>query len=154
MEALALMIPIVGSIGLFAMIAFIAMNNARTKQRQAELTAQVQTHLIDRFGSAPELVTFLQSPEGKQFLGGTATQSAPAVTARDRIIRGMGKAIVLGLLGLGFLAIAIWDRGAEGFFIAGAIVFALGVGYFLSALVSLKLSRNWGILEEQRSNAS
>jgi hypothetical protein len=153
MGELALMIPIVGSIGMFACIAFIVAVTARSRQRQAELRAEVQSRLIDKFSSAPEIVTFLQSPEGKHFLGGI--ESMPAMTARDRIIRTMSKAVVLSLLGVGFLACCIWpETRNEGFFIAGCILLALGVGYFLSALVSLKLSRNWGLMEPADSVTS
>jgi hypothetical protein len=148
---MVMLIPIIISVALFAMVGFIVAVKARARQRQAELQAQVQTRLIERFGSAPELVTFLQTPEGKDFLGGV--QSAPALHARDRIVSTMGRAIILGLLGLGFLAMCIWDETRnEGFVIAGCILLALGIGYFLAGLLSIKLSRNWGLMDQRQSS--
>jgi len=149
----AIFIPIVLGTGCFMMISFIVFVNSRAKQRRAEVQAQVQSKLIERFGTATELVSFLKTDEGKNFLGDI--ESAPAMNARDRIIRGMGKAIILGLLGIGFLTICIFpETRNEGFIIAGCILVALGLGYFLAALVSLKLSRNWGLMEPQHPDAA
>jgi hypothetical protein len=148
------LIPIVTTLGLFSMIVAIVIANARSRQRQAELNAEVQTRLIDRFGSAPELINFLQTPEGQKFLG-SGPNSGAAVSAQDRIIRSMGKAVVLTLLGAAFLLICLWpETRNEGFFIAGCILAMLGIGYFLSAIVSLKLSRNWGLIEQRSQQNS
>ena len=62
----------------------------------------MQTKLIDRFGSAPELVSFLHSPAGRQFV--TGVQSAPDVLTRERILSGFTRGVVLSTLGLAFMA--------------------------------------------------
>ncbi|MGZ7032776.1 MAG: hypothetical protein ACXVIJ_12490, partial [Thermoanaerobaculia bacterium] len=57
-------LPIIVISGAFV-VAIVAITHlARTRQRRAELQAEVQTKLIDRFSSAPELVDFLRSPTG------------------------------------------------------------------------------------------
>jgi hypothetical protein len=106
--------------------------------------SQVQTKLIDRFGTASELIEFLESPTGKQFLGDM--KEAPRHRAHDRILSSIRSAIVLSFLGIGFLSLGIpWDW--PGFEIPGAILLALGIGFFVAAFVSTKLSRSWGLID-------
>lgn len=73
-------IPVIGMLTSTAMVVLIVYFVAKSRQRRAELQAEVQTRLIDRFGTAPELIEFLQSPAGQQFVSGV--QSAPALMAR------------------------------------------------------------------------
>src|SRR5260221_2954452 len=141
MEAVAVLIPS----GFFIMVAFIVFTVARTKARQVELQSQVQARLIDRFATAPELVDFLHSQEGKQFLGGVET--LPRLNASDRILRGLRVGITCTFLGLGFLGLSLSrDLWPDGFLIAGGILTAIGVGNFISTFVSLRLSRAWGLM--------
>ena len=131
MDHFLILLPIFLGLGSFAMITLIVAIATRAKQRRAEIYAEVQTKLIDKFGSAPELLTFLKSEEGRKFLG--EIERAPKLNARDRIVRGMGKAVVIGLLCVGFLLLA------------------LGLGMLFSSLLSLKLSRDWGLMEQQET---
>jgi hypothetical protein len=146
MEAVAVLIPT----GFFIMVAFVVFIIARTKARQVELQSQVQTRLIDRFATAPELVDFLHSQEGKQFLGGVET--LPRLQAGDRILRGVRTGIICTFLGLGFLGLCLSQEvGNEGFLIAGAILTAIGIGNFISTYVSIRLSRAWGLMGQAAS---
>lgn len=131
-------IPVIGMLTSTAMVVLIVYFVARSRQRRAELQAEVQTRLIDRFGSAPELVEFLQSPAGQQFVSGV--QSAPALMARERIMSGFTRAIVLSMLGAAFLGLTFFYD--DDFAVPAAILFSLGIGYLLATLVSYKLSAN------------
>ncbi|MCU1349329.1 MAG: hypothetical protein JWO56_2359 [Acidobacteria bacterium] len=140
-----MLIPIICSLGFFFMVVAIVYVTTHSRQQRARYHADVQTKLIERFGTAPELVTFLQSEEGRQFLG--AVEAAPKYLAGDRILSGVRKAIVLSFLGAGFLLLCIPESiRNEGFMVAGGVLLALGLGYFVSTLVSLKLSRSWGLV--------
>src|SRR5207247_7023753 len=108
---------------------------------RAQAQAEVQTKLIERFSTSKEFIEFLQSPAGRQFVTGVEVTST--LYARDRIIGGFGRGIVLSLLGCGFLAIWIVGEG-RGFLYRGFILLGLGLGFFLSTLVSLTLSRSYG----------
>src|SRR5439155_226428 len=119
----------------------------RAKQAHAQYRAQVQEKLIARFNSGPELVEFLQSPTGKQFLGEAA--DAPKHKAYDRILAGIRNAIILGFLGLGFLGIAFFADHYWAMF-PGFILTGLGVGFLVSAIVTSKLSKSWGIIDGPR----
>ena len=137
--------PLVISLGFFGMIVWIVWiaNAARTRRAQAQ--AEVQTKLIERFSTSKEFIEFLQSPTGQRFVSGV--EATTALFARDRIIRGFGTGIVLALLGFGFLAIWIFDEN-RGFIYPGFILLGLGLGFFVSAFVSLKLSKRYGLIDQ------
>lgn len=129
-------IPIVGTLASSAMVVLVVYFVTRARQRRVEAQVEMQTKLIDRFGSAPELVNFLHSPAGRQFV--TGVQTAPDVLTRERILSGFTRAIVLSSLGLAFLFLTfLYD---EDWAVPASIVFSLGIGYFLATLISYKLS--------------
>ena len=132
------LIPIFGILSSSAMVVLIVYFVSRSKARRAEVQAEVQTRLIDRFGSAPELIEFLQSPAGRQFVNGV--QSAPALLTRERILSGFSRAIVLSMLGAAFLGLTFWYD--DDFAVPASIILALGIGYLLATFVSWRLSRN------------
>ncbi len=132
----------------FAMIAVVVAVVARTRQRGSEIRAEVQAKLIERFSSAPEFLSFIQTEEGKKFLG--QVESAPKLNTRDRIIRVMARSLVVGSLGVGFLIIGFLPQTDNGFcVVAGFLLLTLGGGLFFSALLSLKLSRDWGLMDNE-----
>lgn len=132
------LIPIFGIVSSSTMVVLIVYFVSRAKARRAEVQAEVQSRLIDRFGSAPELVDFLQSPAGRQFV--TGVQSAPALLARERILSGFSRAIVLSMLGAAFLALTFWYD--DDFAVPASILFSLGIGYLLATFVTWRLSRH------------
>jgi hypothetical protein len=140
-EAVAM--PMVISIAFFGMVVWIVWLSVSAKNRRMQAQTEVQTKLIDRFGTSKEFIEFLQSPAGQRFVSGVEVTSA--LYARDRIIRGFGTGIVISLLGLGFLAIWLADHN-DGFIYPGFILLGLGLGFFFSALVSLKLSKHYGLI--------
>lgn len=131
------------SLGSFAMIATIVWLGVHAKNRKATLQAEVQTRLIDKFSNAPEFVDFLNSDTGKQFL--TGIDKMPKLMARDRIVGGVSRGLILTLLGAAFIAIWIADSNV-GFMYPGFILAGLGIGFFISTLVSLKLSQRFGLI--------
>jgi hypothetical protein len=151
MEEGFVFMPVVISLGFFAMIVWIVWLGTNAKNRRAQAQAEVQTKLIERFSTSKEFIEFLQSPSGQRFVSGVEVTTA--LYARDRIIRGFGTGIVISLLGLGFLAIWVFDHN-DGFIYPGFILLGLGAGFFLSAVVSLKLSRSYGLIERAQSSAT
>jgi hypothetical protein len=136
MEDGLVFIPILGIICSSAMVVLVVMLITRSRQRKVEVQVEMQSKLIDRFGSAPELIQFLQSPAGQQFVSGV--QVAPALLTRERILTGFTRAIVLTMLGASFLLLTFWID--NDFAVPAAILFALGIGYLLATFVSYKLS--------------
>src|SRR5436190_16423673 len=131
-EVAMVFIPIIISVGFFMMIAFIVWANANTKSQQARYNAEVQTKLIDRFGSGPEMIEFLKSPEGQQFA--TGISKLPKLAARDRVVGGFTRAIFLTFLGVAFLTLEFTEMENPGFLITGAILTALGLANLVSSI--------------------
>lgn len=132
-------IPIVGMVTSTAMVIWVVALVTRARQRRVEAQVQMQSKLIERFGSAPELIEFLQSPAGRQFVAGV--QGAPVALARERIMSGFTRAILLTALGVAFMFIAFWEHDS-GWIIPAAIVFSLGIGYLLATFVTYRFSRS------------
>ena len=130
------MIPIVGILASSVMVVMVVYFVAQARTRRVEVQVEMQGKLIDRFGSAPELIEFLQSPAGREFVGGV--QSAPANYARERIMSGFSRAIILSMLGAAFLALTFFYD--DDFAVPAAILFSLGIGYLLATMVSYRLS--------------
>jgi peptidoglycan/LPS O-acetylase OafA/YrhL len=113
-------------------VYFVTQGRARRVQAQVEM----QSRLIDRFGSAPELVQFLHSPAGREFVAGV--QGAPAALTRERLMSGFTRSIVLTSLGCAFVYLNVmWE---DDFAIPAAILLFLGIGYMIATFVSYKLS--------------
>jgi hypothetical protein len=143
MDGALILIPITISITFFAMVAFIVWAGTNAKNRRAAVQAEVQTRLIDKFSNAPEFVDFLNSDTGKQFL--TGVDKMPQLMARDRIVGGVSRGVIMMLLGVAFIAIWIADSNI-GFMYPGFILVGLGVGFFISTLISLKMSQRFGLI--------
>src|SRR6188508_1674376 len=130
------MIPIVGILASFSAAVLIVFFVTQARRRRVELQAEMQTKLIERFGSAPEMIAFLQSPAGREFVAGV--QTAPINQLRERILGGFTRSIVLTALGVAFMFLTFYD--SNDFVVPGAIVLSLGIGYFIATIVSWKLS--------------
>ena len=130
------LIPIVGIISSSVTVVLIVYFVTRGRSRRVEAQVQMQTRLIDRFGSAPELVEFLHSPAGRNFVAGV--EGAPAALTRERLMGGFTRAIVLTALGAAFLFLTFYIDDA--FAVPAAILFFLGVGYLVATYVSYKLA--------------
>ncbi|HEX6178271.1 MAG TPA: hypothetical protein VF057_07920, partial [Thermoanaerobaculia bacterium] len=99
---------------------------------------EVQTKLIERFGSSAELVEFLKSNTGRDFVHGVQQGSVSVVA--ERSIAGIRKAVVLTFIGLGLLV--IWFVSEAEWVSWFAILFiSLGLGYLAAAYVAMRLSR-------------
>jgi len=131
-------IPVISIAGGIAMIIVMSLAATRTRQHQAELKANVQMKLIERFGSADDFLKFVRTDEGKQFLG-----DAPKIAKRG-MVGGVRVGIIMTSIGLAFVGLAfINDRD---WFVPAFILLGLGLGFFISALVSMRMAKK---LEDQ-----
>jgi len=138
-------VAIFGSVGFYlAAIAGIWIVS-RARSQRAQIHAEMQTKLVERFGSAPELVEFLQSPAGQQFITGVDT--LPRFLAREKIISGVRTAIIFATVGVGFLALCIDPDIRNSFLLfVGTMLIAIGIAFLLAAVASVKLSRSLGLM--------
>lgn len=129
-------VPIVGLISSTVMVVLVVFFVTQGRSRRVQAQVEMQSRLIDRFGSAPELVQFLHSPAGREFVAGV--QGAPAAMTRERLMSGFTRSIVLTSLGCAFVYLNVtWE---DDFAIPAAILLFLGIGYMIATFVSYKLS--------------
>lgn len=146
-------IPIILGVAFFIMVSWIVFVNSRSRQARAKMQAEMQTKLIERFNSAPELAEFLQSPAGKKFVSGM--EELPSISIRNRILFGWTRSVVLTFLGLAFLALCIPDYTRdEGWLVSGAICLALGLAFFVSTIIAQRLSKSWGMTPDSPQQQS
>lgn len=131
-------IPLFGMVTSTFTVVFIVYIVTAARTRRLEAQVQMQTKLIERFGSATELVEFLHSPAGRQFVAGV--QSAPLAMARERILGGFTRSIILTALGVAFLAIGL-VQGEDFWYIPASIILSLGVGYLLATYVAWRFAK-------------
>lgn len=131
------MIPLVAIIANVIMVVLIVYFVTRTRQRRAELQVEMQSRLIDRFSSPAELVQFLHSDAGRNFMTGVEASSTQAT--RNKLMSGFNRAIILLCLAAAFLFIAIFN-GEEDAYVAMALLGALGLGFLIATFVSYKLA--------------
>lgn len=133
----------VATVVTFATICFVAWVTSRAKTIAARAQAEAQMKLIERLESGAQLVEFLKSAEGRQFV--RELQQAPRSVAAAEVLGGIRKGIVVGMLGLGFLAVAcFWPN--LGMIMPGFLLLSLAIGFCVSTLISFRLARSWRVL--------
>ena len=127
-------------IGFVIWTIFSTIRRSKTERLQAEL----QTKLLEKFGSGQELLAYVQSDAGTQFLDSLTMEQR---TPHGRILSAAQASVILVLLGLALLFLrGRVSGGDEGFLVSGTIILSLGVGFGLSAALSYFLSKSFGLL--------
>jgi hypothetical protein len=125
--------------------------------RLSRVQADVHTKLLDRLTTNEDLLTYIQSPAGRRFLESApiTLETEPRATSApvSRIIWSLQAGLVLAALGSGFWFVQqkVSTEAAEGFFIIGVIVFALGVGFTASAVLAYVVSVRLGLVQRPKS---
>lgn len=141
------LIPIVISLGFFGMIVLLAAFAAQRRKAEAEARAQVQTRLLDKFGSSKEFVDFLQTDTGRNFL---ASNQPHAGDAKKRILTALTWGVTTSFAGLAFVVISAsrFVDDEYGMMVPGVILLSIGVGILISSFLSYRLSKSWGMLSD------
>lgn len=131
---------------------------AALKQRANTRTrAEIYNRLIDKFGTAPEFIQFLQSDAGLKFIEENMAQSgATTLAPLGKILASIQIGLVLALLGAGLLVTGNILGGSLsgdsyiGLAVGGCVGLMVGTGLLISAAVSYRLCKAWGILMTNR----
>jgi hypothetical protein len=111
--------------------------------------AEVYNRLIDKFGTAPELVDFLQSNAGLRFI---EEQTVEVSQPLSKILGSIRLGVSLALIGGGMLIVAnLWDRTlGEDLYIVialgGTVALTAGAGFVIAAAISYKLCKSCGLI--------
>lgn len=130
---------ICGILFLFGLLLVLAVGLLHRKRRDS-----VQKTLIEKFGSAHDLGTFLGTPGGERFIDSLANRINDP---RQSVLASIRGGIILSMLGLGCWLVALWGKmPAMG--IPALLLACLGVALLVSALVSYRLSKAWGLFDQ------
>lgn len=144
MDFLAPMLVLITTALVFGSVLRSYFLNRRLRDN-ARLWVELQGKVVDRFGSAPEVVRYLESDAGQRMLEGQVTSSAsPHARVLDAVHTGL--LVLLGGLGLR-AASGVGDAEVRAVLqMVGTVGAILGFGFLLSAAVSWFLLRRWGLL--------
>jgi hypothetical protein len=132
---------------MFGWIAWTIFSSIR-RYKIARLQAEVQNKLLDKFGSSPELLAYVQTEAGKRLLDSLAVEQQRTWSPHMRIIGALQAGVILIALGLGLEFMTRVDEGGHGFFISGGLTLALGIGFSLAGAVSYYLSKSFGLFDK------
>lgn len=146
-------VPIVAIIMVFGGIVavFWVVFSTIRRLKVARIQSEVHSKLIDKLGSSPEFLTFLDSDAGKQLVASLGIEQ-PSREPYGRILTSVQVGVILLLVGIALLILGgHFANAAEGFFILGGLAVALGAGFLISAGLSYRLSKTFGLFERERT---
>jgi hypothetical protein len=143
---------------LIAMAAWFVWLDAKRRQARIEAHTDLQHRLLEKFSSPQDVAQFLQTEGGRRFLQGLTADTGQAAR---RILRAMQVGVVFSLVGLAGIGLGVIypnvdpggyvhpNRGV----IIGALVLAFGAGFLISAVLSYRISKAWGLLKTDANGA-
>ena len=145
--AIEFIMPMVASLGFFALIAwivFVIVDGGRRKE-QLKVSSTFHGKVLEKLGSTAEFGAFLETDGGKQLMK-SLTVEGPS--AKTRILGSTQTGIVCTAVGLAMLILGgIFYYLRDGLWVLGGIVTACGVGFIVSTIASYRLSKALGILD-------
>ena len=121
--------------------------------RLSKIQVEVHTKLFDRLTANEDLLAYIQTPAGRRFLEAAPIAMEPADSALGsparRVLWAVQAGLVLAAGGIGLLVVS-WrtpPEVAQAISVIGVLALALGIGFVLSAGVSLLLSKRLGLFE-------
>jgi hypothetical protein len=136
--------------GLLVTVCWVVYQAAEFGRRGQTLKAAGELHsrLLDKFGSAREVVDFLQTPGGAQFV---ESISSDRENPASGILRSTHRGIILTVLASGCLGLHWHYYGRDNpFLVIGVVLLCLGIGFLISAAVSHRLARTLSVAERTR----
>ncbi len=123
----------------FAVVLYLLSSGYQVRQRMSFHRA-----IVDKFSSAEEFAIFLRSPAGQRFVTDASGAEGPA----RAILRAIQKGLVLILMGGGTLGVGVTILTKVEVVAIGVLLLCAGTAVLISAAISFRLSRSWGLIEE------
>jgi hypothetical protein len=126
----------------------IAVNIRRS--HSSKQVAELHSRLLDRFAGSQELIAFLEGESGRRYFQALESDLKDPLS---RILNGVQLGVVLILLGLSLVAVRSGQSdeiARNTLMLIGIPGIALGVGFLISAVISHRLCKSWGLLDKNR----
>ena len=135
-------IPVIAVFSTISWVAWLLFSSIR-RYKIAQLQADIQGRLLQRFDSPDGLLGYVQSDAGRQLIKSMDIERS---TPYSQILKGVQAGLVFVFFGAGMLRLHAWNIGDEGPLVFGTLALALGLGFGVAAGVSYFLSRSFGLL--------
>lgn len=153
------LVPIIIVPSIFLAIVWIIRLFVQNNRWNRAFRQQMEMHgrLIDKFGTSQELIAYLDSEAGKQFLTGSpigmGPESGPRMpNAVARVLTPLQIGIVMTLLGIGlFFLRHVGSDTDEGMTVLGTLVLTPGIGFILSAAATWVLGHRLGLMPQKEA---
>jgi len=137
------------AIAFFGFIAFCMWVGVRKKQAEKQMAFEARKQIFDKIGTGAELMTFLASKEGKEFLD----REIPDKPRGPATLGNVGGTMIWGLVatgaGVGFIVASHFFTGPEPVIVSGFILVGTGIGLLVASGISYRLFRKWGIIQKE-----
>ena len=128
--------------GMFCMcglLLYLGFNAARNAQQTS-----VRKALLEKFASAQDLASFLQTGGGQKFM---AELSSGAGNPLQAVLGSIHKGIIATFMGMGFFPLSGgFKESGPAISGIGIVLILVGCGFLVSAIITYVLSRWWGLL--------
>lgn len=146
------LMPIVVLPVMFLAMAWVIGKIIGAFKHRAQLRAQTDFHnkLLEKFGTGEEFTAYLQSEAGVNFF---EQMSVEPISPLTKILNSIRIGVVLTLLGAGLMIFTPQFPGPDMsniIFLCGIISFAVGAGFLISAAISYRLVKVWGLINTSR----
>lgn len=153
--------PIVVLVALIIAGAWILSLIISAFRQKLRLRAQTDFHnkMMEKFSSAEEFTAYLQSEAGRSFFDNLNSEpAAPAI----KILGAIQKGAILTLLGFGLFVLGKMfaepqldkffsqPQGGNIMIILGVVSFMIGAGFLISAAISYRLAKSWGMISTEK----
>jgi len=136
--------------GTLAWVIWVLFSSIR-RYTIARLRTDLQSRLLDKFGSGQELVAYIQTREGREFLG---RLSADPLLVAARILDAVQAGYLLTIVGVALLILQRWiAEASEALLVFGVLSLALGLGFWATAWHTQFLAKRFNVLHETRDDA-
>lgn len=133
------------------------ITNSRRRGRIAEIQRDIHAKLFEKFGTSQELIEYLKTDAGSKFLDSATIEHTRPF---GRVLGSIQAGLILFLLGIAMLIVRFTmpyesfsaierAQTAHGFLAVSLLLLALGLGFLASAAASYKLSKNWGLFDQE-----
>ncbi|HET9315288.1 MAG TPA: hypothetical protein VFQ51_06835 [Vicinamibacteria bacterium] len=129
---------ILGQMFFTSFLLFLAAGFVRDRARRR---SELQLRLMDRFGSAPELLAYLESEEGRRLRDAITGRR---IQAPRQVLRVIQLGLVVAATGGGLLW-ASFRNADRDLLTGGAVCISVGAGLLVAAVVSKQLLVRWNL---------